>query len=223
MQPIKQYYQHERTEMLPFIPSTVSCTLEVGCGAGSFSVLIRDKLGAETWGIEPQPDAAGLAAQKLHRVLAGSMESTLSDLPRHYFDCIIFNDVLEHLVDPYAMLTKVQDLLSETGVVVASIPNIRHWPEFVDYTMRGNWNYVNAGVLDRTHLRFFTKRSIIATIAQCGYELLTLQGINPHYSRAQKIASLFSMGSLADTLYQQYAVVARPIRGVADCSHNAHP
>lgn len=216
MQLIKQYYQHDRAEMLAFIPSSVSRTLEVGCGAGSFSVLIKDKLGAETWGVEYQPDAASLAAQKLHRVLAGSVESALPDLPLHYFDCIIFNDVLEHLVDPYSMLVKVQDLLSKTGVVVASIPNIRHWPEFVDYTLRGNWNYVNVGVLDRTHLRFFTKKSIIATIAQCGYALVNLQGINPHYSRAQKIASLLSMGALADTLYQQYAVVARPISGVAD-------
>jgi 2-polyprenyl-3-methyl-5-hydroxy-6-metoxy-1,4-benzoquinol methylase len=216
MQPIKQYYQHERTEMLAFIPPTVSCTLEIGCGTGGFSLLIKDKMGAETWGVECQPDAAGLATQKLHRVLTGSLESALPDLPISYFDCIIFNDVLEHLVDPYAMLVKVQDLLSKNGVVVASIPNIRHWPEFVDYTLRGNWNYVNAGVLDRTHLRFFTKKSIVATIAQCGYELVTLEGINPHYSRAQKVASLLSMGSLADTLYLQYAVVARPIKGGAD-------
>ena len=215
MQPIKQYYQHDRAEMLAFIPPSVTRTLEVGCGAGSFSMLIKDKRGAETWGVEYQPDAANLAAQKLHRVLAGSVESVMPDLPVRYFDCIIFNDVLEHLVDPYSILVKVQDLLSETGVVVASIPNIRHWPEFVDYTLHGNWNYVNVGVLDRTHLRFFTKKSIIATMAQCGYALDNLQGINPHYSRAQKIASLLSMGALADTLYQQYAVVVRPINSSA--------
>lgn len=212
MQPIKQYYQHERAEMLAFIPPSVTRTLEVGCGAGSFSGLIKDQLGAETWGVEYQPDAASLAAQKLHRVVAGSVESALPDLPLHYFDCIIFNDVLEHLVDPYSTLVQVQGLLNETGVLVASIPNIRHWPEFVDYTVRGNWNYVNTGVLDRTHLRFFTKKSIIATVAQCGYALINIQGINPHYSRAQKIASLLSRGALADTLYQQYAVVARPLR-----------
>ncbi|MDP2025288.1 bifunctional 2-polyprenyl-6-hydroxyphenol methylase/3-demethylubiquinol 3-O-methyltransferase UbiG [Sulfuriferula sp.] len=212
MQPIKQYYQHERAEMLAFIPPSVTHTLEVGCGAGSFSVQIKDKLGAETWGVEYQPDAANLAAQKLHRVLAGSVESALPNLPQHYFDCIIFNDVLEHLVDPYSTLMQMQDLLNATGVIVASIPNIRHWPEFVDYTLRGNWNYVNTGVLDRTHLRFFTKKSIIATFTECGYVLINIQGINPHYSRTQKIANLLSMGALADTLYLQYAIVARPMR-----------
>ncbi len=215
MQPIKQYYQHDRTEMLAFIPPSVERTLEIGCGAGNFSAQIKEKLGAETWGVEHQQDAANLAAQKLHRVLSGDVESALPDLPQRYFDCIIFNDVLEHLVNPCSMLVKVQELLSKTGVVVASIPNIRHWPEFVNYTLRGDWNYVNVGVLDRTHLRFFTKKSIIATFAQCGYSLVDLQGINPHYSRAQKIASLLSMGTLADTLYLQYAVVARPIYGAA--------
>jgi 2-polyprenyl-3-methyl-5-hydroxy-6-metoxy-1,4-benzoquinol methylase len=210
MQPIKQYYQHERAEMLAFIPPGVTRTLEVGCGAGNFSMAIKDNLGAETWGVEYQPEAAGLAAKKLHRVLAGSVESALPELPRHYFDCIIFNDVLEHLVDPYATLISVQDLLNKTGVIVASIPNIRHWPEFVDYTLHGNWTYQLNGVLDRTHLRFFTQKSIIATLAQCDYALINIQGINPHYSRAQKIASALSMGALADTLYQQYAVVAKP-------------
>ncbi|MES1999778.1 MAG: class I SAM-dependent methyltransferase [Pseudomonadota bacterium] len=212
MQPIKQYYQHERAEMLAFIPPSVTHTLKVGCGAGSFSVQIKDKLGAETWGVEYQPDAANLAAQKLHRVLAGSVESALPNLPQHYFDCIVFNDVLEHLVDPYSTLMQMQDLLNATGVVVASIPDIRHWPEFVDYTFRGNWNYVNTEVLDRTHLRFFTKKSIIATFTECGYVLIIIQGISPYYSRTQKIANLLSMGALADTLYLQNAIVARPMR-----------
>jgi len=62
MQPIKQYFQHDRAEMLAFIPPSVTRTLEVSCGAGNFSVLIKDKLGAETWGVEYQMDAARLAA-----------------------------------------------------------------------------------------------------------------------------------------------------------------
>lgn len=211
MNPNQRYYQQDRGEMLEFIPPDVRHTLEVGCGAGTFSSQLKDKYGAETWGIEYQPEVAKLATQKLHRVLAGSVENALHDLPRHYFDCIIFNDVLEHLVDPYTTLVSMQCLLNDTGVIVASIPNIRHWPEFVDYTWRGNWNYRDDGVLDRTHLRFFTERSIRNTIGQCGYSLINIQGINPHHSRAQQIASLLSMGRLADTLYQQYAIVARPV------------
>lgn len=84
MQSIKQYYQHDRVEMLAFIPPSASRTLEVGCGAGYFSAQIKDKLAAETWGVEYQLDAANLAAQKLHRVLAGSVESALPDLPLNY-------------------------------------------------------------------------------------------------------------------------------------------
>lgn len=210
METIKPYYQQARDEMLAYIPPNITRTLEVGCGAGTFSEQLKNDFGAETWGIEYQEDAAELAAQKLHCVLPGSFENAIINLPRHHFDCIIFNDVLEHLVDPYSALEIAKDLLDTEGVIVASIPNIRHWPEFVDYTWRGNWNYRDDGVLDRTHLRFFTRKSIAITAKNCGYELVTLQGINPYHSRAQKLASLLSMGRLADTLYKQYAIVMRP-------------
>lgn len=210
MQTIRQYYQHSRTEMLAFIPPGVNRTLEIGCGTGGFSAQLKDAGNAETWGVEYQPEAAAVAAKALNHVLTGSVEAALPQLPTHYFDCIICNDVLEHLVDPYTVLMNLQPLLAHGGVLVASIPNIRHWPEFVDYTLRGNWTYQHNGVLDRTHLRFFTRKSIIATLLQCDYEVMRIEGINPHYSRAQKIASALSFGALTDTLYMQYAVVARP-------------
>lgn len=117
---VKDYYQHRRDEMLAYIPPDVSRTLEIGCGAGTFSAQIKDTLGAETWGVEYQATVATLAAQKLHRVLAGSVENALPNLPRHYFDCVIFNDVLEHLVDPYSTLVQVKGLLNETGVGIAA-------------------------------------------------------------------------------------------------------
>lgn len=211
MNTTNNYYQQTRDEMLPYIPPNITRTLEVGCGAGTFSERLKNDYGVEAWGIEYQEDAAKLAAQKLHSVLVGSFESTIMQLPRHHFDCVIFNDVLEHLVDPYAALVRTKELLQTQGVVVASIPNIRHWPEFVDYTWRGNWNYRDDGVLDRTHLRFFTKKSIAITIKNCGYKLITLEGINPYRSRGQKIASLLSMGRLHDTLHKQYAVVIKPM------------
>ncbi len=210
MDAIKPYYQQQRDEMLTYIPTGVAHTLEIGCGAGSFSAQIKHDLGAETWGVEYQPEAAALAAQKLDHVLTGSVEAILPTLPRHFFDCIIFNDVLEHLVDPYTTLVEVQPLLTLNGVIVASIPNIRHWPEFVDYTWRGNWNYRDDGVLDRTHLRFFTRRSIGNTLNKCGYQAVTIEGINPYHSRGQRLATLLSLGRLADTRFKQYAVVARP-------------
>jgi 2-polyprenyl-3-methyl-5-hydroxy-6-metoxy-1,4-benzoquinol methylase len=208
---VADYYQKQRHEMMAYIPLEVKRTLEIGCGAGGFSMQIQSRSSAESWGVEYEPEAARLAAQKLHRVLAGSVEDALPQLPTQYFDCIIFNDVLEHLVDPYRVLASVQPLLNDQGVVVASIPNIRHWPEFVDFTLHGNWEYRRDGVLDRTHLRFFTKKSMLSTFTQCGYEVIKIEGINPYYSRAQKIASLLSLRALEDTLYLQYAVVARPL------------
>lgn len=216
METVKTYYQQRRKEMLAYIPPDIRRTLEVGCGEGIFSEQLKDNFGAETWGVEHQADVAELAAQKLHCVLAGSFEDAISKLPHQYFDCIIFNDVLEHLVDPYSALIMAKDLLDTGGVIVASIPNIRHWPEFVDYTWRGNWTYRDHGVLDRTHLRFFTQKSIIRTVENCDYELLNMQGIRPYHSLAQRMASLLSLGRLTDTLYKQYAIVIRPKNHVHD-------
>ncbi|MEW6415324.1 MAG: class I SAM-dependent methyltransferase [Pseudomonadota bacterium] len=205
------YYQQPRDEMLPYIPRSVTCTLEVGCGEGIFSDRLKRDFGVEAWGIEYQEEAASIAAKKLDRVLAGSFDDSFTQLPRNNFDCVIFNDVLEHLVDPYSALQRTKELLRKNGVIVASIPNIRHWPEFVDYTWRGNWNYRNDGVLDRTHLRFFTKNSLAITVRNCGYEVITLEGINPYRSLWQRVATIISLGRLSDTLYKQYAIVIRPI------------
>jgi len=112
------YFQLERHEMLEYVPENACRILDVGCGCGNFGRLLKDKLGVRVWGVELNEEAAAIAAQKLERVICGSFNSSL-DLPKKEFDCIIFNDVLEHLVDPFAALIYAKDLLKKDGVVVA--------------------------------------------------------------------------------------------------------
>src|SRR6266404_6550133 len=95
-----EYYQCDRAEMLPFVPQSVSRVLEVGCGAGRFGAEIRRSRKAEVWGIEAIPEIAAQAAERLDRVLTKNIEDGALELPSDYFDCIIFNDVLEHLTYP---------------------------------------------------------------------------------------------------------------------------
>lgn len=211
MQEVRDYYRHARPEVLPFVPASARRILDVGCGSGVFGALLKDRLQAEVWGVEYHAESAGQARQVLDKVVCAGIEQALPDLPAAYFDCVVFNDCLEHLVDPFSVLRELPRCLSRDGVVVASIPNIRHWPEFVDLIVRGQWQYANQGVLDRTHLRFFTKKSIAATFSDCGYTVSRLEGINPYYSRAQKLANWLTLGALADTRYLQFAVVAQPI------------
>ena len=210
MSKVIEYFQHVRKEMLCYIPAGSSHIVDIGCGAGSFGELLKHDEDVEVWGVEYNPAAAEEARTVLDRVLTGSAESALSELPQQYFDCVVFNDVLEHLVDPYTVLDRAKSLLTPAGVVVASIPNARHWPVFVDYVFKGNWEYRNQGVLDKTHLRFFTKNSILKTFDRCGYEVLNIEGINPYYSRWQKLACLATANRLEDTKYLQFAVVAHP-------------
>ncbi len=155
-----EYYQCDRAEMLPFVPQSVSRVLEVGCGAGRFGAEIRRSRKAEVWGIEAIPEIAAQAAERLDRVLTKNIEDGALELPSDYFDCIIFNDVLEHLTYPWAVLRSLRHALRASGCVVASIPNIRYYHTLKALVVRKEWEYVDDGILDRTHFRFFTKKSI---------------------------------------------------------------
>lgn len=205
-----EYYKKSRPEMLDFIPLNLGSLLDIGCGCGGFGALVKKERDSEVWGVEYEKLAAESATCVLDKVINSSVEDGLFELPLNYFDCVVFNDSLEHMVDPFYVLNAIKPHIKKNGVVVASIPNVRHWPEFVDYVFHGQWQYRDQGILDRTHLRFFTKKSINDTFVNCGYTITSISGINPYYSRAQKLANMLTFGALEDTRYLQFAVVACP-------------
>jgi 2-polyprenyl-3-methyl-5-hydroxy-6-metoxy-1,4-benzoquinol methylase len=203
------YYAQARPEMLPFIPKDARRILDVGCSEGRFAAQVKDMLGAEVWGIEFVPAAAEAAQQKLDRVLVGDVMEKLKELPDQCFDCIIFNDVLEHLVDPYSVLLKMKNKLSPSGVVVASIPNVRYFRNLFNLVMRGAWEYQDSGPLDKTHLRFFTKKSIHHMFQSLGYRVVRLEGINATPSWKVALFNLLTVGFFSDTRYLQFCCVAQ--------------
>jgi len=206
-----EYYQLPRAEMLPFVPREVSRVLEVGCGEGRFGLAIKQIRNAEVWGIETLPEAAQQAAQRLDRVLLGDVERDHLELPSEYFDCLIINDVLEHLTYPWAVLRRLRDALRTSGCVVASIPNIRHYPTLKALVLHKEWEYTKDGILDCTHFRFFTQKSIPKFFHDSGYELIRMEGINPMgLSWKLKLAFRFLGSAMDDTRYQRFAVVAKP-------------
>jgi len=204
------YYSQTRTEMLPFIPSNTKRLLDIGCSEGLFGAQLKQKLGAEVWGIELIPSVAELARQKLDRVLCGDIVEQLDKLPDRYFGCITFNDVIEHLVDPYRILLALKRKLSPQGVMVASIPNVRYFPTLFNLVVRGEWRYEDEGILDKTHLRFFTKKSIIEMFETLGYRVMRIEGINRSSGRKTKLLKLITFGRMSDIEYLQFACVARP-------------
>ncbi len=204
------YYSTERKEMLRFIPNDARFVLEVGCGGGIFGSAVKRVSGAEVWGIEIDNEAASAAKAKLDKVIIGDVSEIIPNMPDRKFDCIVFNDVLEHLVDPFATLITVKSKLTSKGVVVCSIPNIRYFPVLRGLLVNKQWKYEDWGVLDRTHLRFFTKKSIIDTFNELNYKILQLEGINGINSWKFNLLNTLLLGSISDTRYMQFACVARP-------------
>ena len=206
----KGYFQGVREEMLKYIPKNVKKTLEVGCGFGEFSAMIKERFGAETWAVEMDKEAAHEAAKKLNKVINADIDEALNQIPDNYFNCIIFLDVLEHLIDPYSVLVSMKQKLTDEGVIVTSIPNVRYYRNYIDFAIRGNWDYQDAGTLDKTHLRFFTYKSILKMFEQLGFEVLVIEGIHPTKNKKLILLNILLFKALEDLKYLQFAVVAKP-------------
>ena len=204
------YYDWQRREMLSFIPNGCKKILDVGCAGGSFGALLKLEKQAEVWGIEHHLETAERARKKLDRVIVGDIESGDLSLPTSYFDCIVFNDALEHFRDPWDVLVRISENLIPGGYVVASIPNIRHFEVMKDLLIRREWRYVQAGVLDKTHLRFFTDRSMVDLFTQSGYDVETVSGINGKaFPWKFSLLNRILLNALDDMRYVQFACVAK--------------
>ncbi|MFC1795952.1 class I SAM-dependent methyltransferase [Pseudomonadota bacterium] len=207
------YYSQSRPEMLKFVPQSVKRILDVGCGSGRFGLAIREEFpDVELYGIEYDAEAAQEAGRIYDRVWPGDVCEILSLPERADFDLIVFNDILEHIVDPWLCLELTRQLLVPGGQVLASIPNMRFWPILSDLFFQGDWRYRDAGVMDKTHLRFFTRKSIIGLFAQSGYDIVAIDGINKTWKKSVRwmVVNALSLGRFEDCVFPQFAVVATP-------------
>ncbi|MRX70386.1 Ubiquinone/menaquinone biosynthesis C-methylase UbiE [Flavobacterium resistens] len=203
-----QYFSNVRVEMLKYLPKDSSRILEVGCGRGCFGASLKKENNREVWGLELMPEEGKEAKKVLDRVLIGKCEDLLNDLPDNYFDAIYFNDVLEHLFDPYSLLKEIKRKLTDKGVVISSIPNIRYHNEFRSFLFKKDWKYEQKGVLDFTHMRFFTGKSIQKMYKDAGYVVNTHEGINKTKSLKPYFLNILFLFTQLDIFYVQYATVA---------------
>lgn len=206
------YYSHTRPEMLAFIPQNISTVLEIGCGKGEFSRAIQNEYDAEIWGVELNHAAAEQASKHLYKVLCGPIEDYIEALPNNYFDCICINDVVEHLINPWQVLTSLQIKLRPNGVVVASIPNVRHYKNLGNLLMKADWQYTDSGTLDRTHLRFFTHKSMQRLFTDSGYTVAKIEGVQRSRKFKLKLLNFLTCGKFWDIAYLQFAIVARSVK-----------
>lgn len=182
----ENYYQNVREDILPLIPQDASHILDVGCGAGRMGAVLKARPEKPlVAGIEMDPEAARLARLSLDDVVEGNIEA--GDLPYEddSFDCIICADVLEHLVDPLPVLNKLKRCLKPEGTLVASIPNVQYHG-LIHHLTEGNWTYQKEGILDETHLRFFTFGEIEKLFASAGFEIVEMsETLDPQFNKIE--------------------------------------
>lgn len=211
------YEEVPRDDVRPFIPQSARSALDVGCARGGFGLTLREILGdqARVVGIEAVDGQAQIArtAHGYDEVITGYFPGGLGDREERY-DLICFNDVLEHVVDPWQMLRDTRAWLTPEGQILASIPSIQFAP-IVWRLVRGRWDYLDYGTLDRTHLRFFTKATTIEMFEQNGFRVVRCQGANglddtwpTEPNVLKRLAKRALLTFLGDSRYIHFMVVA---------------
>ncbi len=192
------YHGQERNDVETVIPGGIERVLDVGCGEGILGRKLLRKGATEVVGVDIVPEVCRKAEENLTRVICGDIEEIDLPFDEGYFDCMIFADVLEHLRDPLAALRRLKRYLADHGTIVASIPNVRYFKVLV-MLAEGRWEYRDRGILDRTHLRFFTRKEMELLFAGAGLEITGItENLDPSYGLIQDpLAGEISLGRIS--------------------------
>lgn len=208
-----RYHSTARTEILPHLPDGMRRVLDVGCGSGATIAAIRAACPPLDWagGVELDATAASVAGAHCDQVWHGTVEAGAfyDQIDPGSLDAILCLDILEHLADPWSTVKRLTPLLAPGGRLVVSVPNIRNWKFISGLVARGDFHYRDAGLLDRTHLRFFV-RSTAIELATCGGLTLLHAGPSRPFRpmEARWMLQNASFGLLTEFLVKQYLVVA---------------
>ena len=166
--------QYQRSpDLIDVLPLTAKRVIDIGCGVGVIAKEFHIRATPEYYlGVEIVAENAEIAKQHCSECIVGNIEEfdteTWNQLAK--YDLWVFGDVLEHLYDPWSVLKKVRSILPADGQIACCIPNAQHWSMQARLSI-GDWRYADAGLLDRTHIRFFTRQTIIELLQGAGFEI----------------------------------------------------
>ena len=220
------YYRNSRVEIFDLllnydnlIVSRHRKVLEIGCGECNFSLHFKN---VEYWAVEPSALHARKAEEKGIKILVGTYENVCGDIPNGYFDLVVINDVMEHTIDHERFLSLVKCKLKEDGLLLGSVPNIRFITVLLNLIILRDWRYKSFGVLDYTHLRFFTRRSLVRALQESNFVVKKMIGINKIVISSSFRDWLLIMCSWilgSDTRFMQYGFIAlnSPLSNPHEC------
>lgn len=205
------YFSCERDDVARLVPVDARRILEIGAGFGALGRILQHRGDVAVDAVEINPAAGPHLASVYRRHWIGDIEQLNLDGALEQYDCIIFPDVLEHLIDPWSALKSLIPRLAQGGVVVASIPNVRNVGLLYRLIFQGRWDYEESGLLDRTHLRFFTRASIVELMEGAGLTIDRWSTNRDNYSGLRKLVAGVSTLISPDMDVCQFLVVARKL------------
>jgi 2-polyprenyl-3-methyl-5-hydroxy-6-metoxy-1,4-benzoquinol methylase len=167
----ESYYAQPRDDVLGFVPADATRTLDIGCAAGLVGANIKARQPCHVTGIEIVADAAAQAATRLDLAICGDAFDVLPVLADGGYDCVLLLDVIEHVADSPGLLRLAARKLTQDGTLLLCVPNVAHW-SVVQGLLEGRWEYADQGILDRTHLRFFTLDSLRQMLDEVGLRIV---------------------------------------------------
>jgi SAM-dependent methyltransferase len=206
------YFQQPRLDLLEMLPGgSYGKVLELGAGDGA-TLRAAKALGIASYTVgidlvEPAPSDEGLPQVDLF--LRGNVEVMTLELPACHFDVVLCADVLEHLIDPWEVVRRLTSHLRPGGLLLASIPNVRHHRVLSQLVLRGDFGYSGAGLLDRSHLRFFCRKNIRTLFEQAGLVVESMEENMGAYGRRHRALNALTAGLFRDFFVWQYRTMAR--------------
>ena len=158
------------------VPSSTKL-LELGCATGFMSAYFSNTLGCTVYGVDLNKSAIKQATKHCHKAFSLDLDhqtswNQIKKLGK--FDVVFASAVLEHLKDPWLAMTQIHQLLKSTGTLIITLPNIAHWSIRLSL-LKGEWQYQRYGILDNTHLRFFTYHTAQNLVTSTGFKIIDIQ------------------------------------------------
>jgi len=203
------YFLDSKPVLLDLLDPSGLRILDAGCAGGGNGALMKRAGAREVIGIELDADACTKARKHLDQVLPGDLTDVdLTPIADRPFDVVLMIDVLEHLVDPAATLRRMTALLKPGGLVVASIPNVAHvW--VIANLLAKRWPQKDRGIFDRTHVRFFAKRDMVALLHSADLEIVRVKPYFTRFKLLRMLSLVLSLYVFRDYYARQFLLVGR--------------